>query len=127
MLKEEGKTWRIINDKENQQYPFVIGGPNWAIEISQNNWKDLYYLVQNLSKEYKCIEKNLMDDESILIELTRKTWWGCIKGFKNNWILKIVFSGDTGEKSDRGFEITWDKKGSQEFCNAMRKMWESNC
>ena len=124
MIQEEGTGWRLAKDLSRGEFSWLIGGDHWATELTEYEWKTLYQIVSDLLAQYKEQKKQLLNEESISIEIEREIWWCCIDGGTNHWSLKLILSGDMLKR--RGLEMYWPKNVANEFVNAMRIMWDSS-
>tara|TARA_Y100001968_G_scaffold323060_1_gene360136 strand:- start:465 stop:857 length:393 start_codon:yes stop_codon:yes gene_type:complete len=120
--KDEGVGWRVARDHSRGEFCFLIGGQDWAIELTENEWRSLYLLVNELIGQFTSLKEQLMDEEQFEIELEKNSWWGRIYGENNLWSLKLIYSGD-GFYS-RGLEIFWPVSAAHSVTAAMRTMWE---
>jgi len=124
VIKKEGQGWRIIRDRSRENFSTLIGGGNWAIELTEIEWENLVSAVNELSNQYKDIRPQLMGDEDITLELERCPWLAILKGDKYGWELKLILNGSFS--SNRGAEIYWPRKVTIQVANAMRTMWDSD-
>ena len=122
MIELEGPGWRLARDSSRDNFPVLIGGEGWALELTEQEWQALILLVNDLLNEYKKLESQLMPDESISLELERESWWGCLDGDKNSWSLQFVFQ--QSHNQIRGFEACWPDPASKAITAAMRNMWD---
>ena len=123
MLKKEGPGWRIIKDSSRENFSTLIGGENWAIELTQSEWEILVKLVLDLSDQYKAVKGQLMGDEDITLELERSSWLAILKGDQYGWDLKLILNASGF--LNRGAEIYWSKNVTTSVVNEMRTMWDS--
>ncbi len=123
MINEEGPGWRLARDTLRRNFPVLIGGDNWAIELTANEWDSLVPLIGDLVEQHKQLEKQLMPQESIALELERKPWWACLDGDKDSWSLKLILEYE--ENPLRGVEVQWPTPASKAIATAMRTMWDS--
>ncbi len=124
MIKKEGPGWRIIRDLSRDNFPTLIGGENWAIELNKSEWENLVKIVLDLSDQYKSVKEQLMGDEDITLELERNPWLAILKGDKHGWNLRLILSS-SGLLS-RGVEVYWSRNVTNHVANAMRTMWDSD-
>ena len=124
MIKKEGPGWRIIRDSSRENFPALIGGETWAIELNNSEWENLVRVVMDLSDQYKSVKPQLMGDEDITLELESSPWLAILKGDQYEWNLKLILS-DSGVLN-RGAEIYWPKNVASHVANAMRTMWDSD-
>ena len=123
MIQHEGPGWRLARDTSRRTFPVMIGGDGWALELTEEEWISLIPLINDLIKQHTQIEKQLMQEESIFLEIERQPWWGCLDGDRHSWSLKIVLDGD--DESSRGFEAYWPIPAAQAITSAMRTVWDT--
>ena len=124
MIKKEGPGWRIIKDLSRNNFPILIGGESWAIELNQYEWRTLVKVVVDLSDQYTNIKDQLMGDEDITLELETNPWLGILKGDQHGWNLKLIL--DSSDSWNRGAEVYWPRDVTFQLVNAMRTMWDSS-
>ncbi len=124
MIKKEGLGWRIIIDSSRDNFSTLIGGENWAIELSKYEWENLVTVVIDLSDQYKSVKEQLMGDEDITLELERSPWLAISKGDQFGWNLRLILS--SSGLLTRGAEVYWPRNVTNHVANAMRIMWESD-
>ncbi len=123
MLQEEGSGWRVAWDPSRKDFPILIGGQDWAFELTELEWKCFVQLVLDLLEEHNQIKSQLMEEESISIELERDFCWGCLEGDKSKWSLHVLFQSK--KTCFRDIEVSWPSSNAKDFVNGMRTMWES--
>ena len=123
MIKKEGQGWRIIRDSTRDKFPTLIGGQNWAIELTNSEWKSLGEVVFDLKEQYLDIKEQLMGDEDITLELDRKPWVAILNGDKYGWSLKLILN--SSGSMNRGVEVFWPRNVTESVNKAMRPMWDS--
>ncbi len=123
MLEKEGSGWRLARDSSRKNFPVLIGGKYWAIELTENEWIDLLQLVIDLVDEHKKLQNQLMKEETVSLELERHPWWACIDGDRKEWSLHLILEGDGIHK--RGVEAYWPTPSAQYVTNEMRTIWDS--
>ncbi len=123
MIQQEGVGWRIAWDPSRLQFPILVGGDFWAFELTDSEWKSLVELVLDLLDEHKKIKSQLMDQESITLEIEREFCWGCLEGDKDKWSLQVIL--DSEGDHFRGVEAYWPNSIAKEFTHGMRIVWES--
>ncbi len=124
MIKQEGPGWRIIRDLSRDNFSSLIGGENWAIELTQYEWEELVRLVIDLSDQYRDVKDQLMGDEDITLELERSYWLAILKGDQYGWNLKLILNGSLSV--NRGAEVFWPRNVTKQVSKAMRTMWDSD-
>ena len=121
MVKDQ-KRWRLLRDLKKGKFCFLIGVDNWSIELQRNEFKSLYLLLIKINKQLFDIKKDLMDEESITLELEKLPWYIELKGKKNEWSLRFIFDG---QGQSRSFEMYWPIPIAQNLSYEIKKMWES--
>jgi hypothetical protein len=118
MIQQEGPGWRLAHDLSRNGYSFLIGGVFWAVELTETEVKGLHALLVELDHQHSLIRDQLMEEESITLELEQQEWWGCLDGTRDRWALQVVLQGN-GIKG-RGLEGAWPAPAAQAFLAALR-------
>ena len=121
MLKEQ-KRWRLIKDFKKGKFCFLIGVDNWSIELQKNEFYSLYLLLLKINEQLLVIKNELMDEESISIELEKLPWYIELEGKKEEWSLRLIFES---QEQTRSFEMYWPIPIAQNLFYEIKKMWES--
>ena len=121
-MKEERKRWRLLRDFKKGKFCFLIGVDNWSIELQKSEFLSLYKVLQKINNQFLAIKKNLMDEESITLELEQMPWYVNLEGKKNEWSLRFVFES---QDQTRSFEMYWPIPIAQNLFNEIKNMWES--
>ncbi len=122
MIQEEGQGWRLARDPSRKNFPILIGGEGWALELTKDEWRSLVLLINDLLAQLQQLESQLMKEELISLEMERLPWWACVDGDRLAWSLKLIFQDH--ENRSRGFEVFWPIPSAQAFVAAMRTMWD---
>ena len=123
MFHEEGNGWRVAWDPSRLQFPVLLGGEGWAFELTDAEWKSLAKLILDLLDEHRQITSQLMEQESVSLEIEREFFWGCLQGDKDQWSLRLILTSESNHF--RGVEAYWPNLIAKDFVNSMRKMWNS--
>ena len=121
MLKDK-KRWRLLRDFKKGKFCFLIGIDNWSIELQKREFESLYILLLKLNKQLLGIKNELMDEESITLELEQLPWYIELEGSKNEWSLRFVFES---QDQTRSFEMYWPTSVAQNLFCEIKTMWES--
>lgn len=121
-MVNDQKRWRLLRDFKRGKYCFLISVDNWSIELQKNEFDSLYLSLLRIHAELKCIKDELMDEESITLELENPPWYIELEGNKNEWNLRFVFES---QDQSRSFEMYWPIPIAQSLFNEIKKMWES--
>ena len=119
MIQQEGPGWRLARDLSRNGFPFLIGGEFWAVELTEMEVTGLHALLVELVHQHSLIRDQLMEEESITLELEQQEWWGCLDGTRDQWGLQVVLQG-SGMQRRRGLEGAWPAPAAQAFLAALR-------
>ena len=100
----------------------MIGVDNWSIELQKSEFHALYLLLLRINKQLLDIKNELMDEESITLELEQLPWYIELEGKKNEWSLRFVFES---QDQTRSFEMYWPISIAKNLFYEIKKMWES--
>ena len=117
MLKDQ-KRWRLLRDFKKGKFCFLIGVDNWSIELQKSEFDSLYFLLSRINEELLGIKDELMDEESISLELEQLPWYIHLEGKKSEWSLRFVFES---QDQTRSFEMFWPIPIAQNLFNEIRK------
>ena len=121
MVRDQ-KGWRLLRDYKKGKFCFLIGVDNWSIELQKSEFSSLYFLLLKLYEQLLNIKKELMDEESINLELEQLPWFIELVGKKNEWSLRFVFES---QDQTRSFEMYWPIPIAQNLFYEIKNMWES--
>jgi len=121
-LVKNQKEWRLLRDIKKGRFCFLIGIDNWSIELQKSEFNSLYFLLLRINEQLLGIENELMDEESITLELEKLPWYIQLEGKKNEWSLRFVFES---QDQNRSFEMYWPIPIAQNLFYEIKKMWES--
>jgi len=121
-LVKDQKEWRLLRDFKKGKFCFLIGVDNWSIELQKSEFHSLYLLLLRINGQLLLIKDELMDEESISLELELLPWYIQLEGKKNEWSLRFVFES---QDQTRSFEMYWPIPIAQNLFNEIKNMWES--
>jgi len=121
-LVKDQKRWRLLRDFKKGKFCFLIGVDNWSIELQKSEFYSLYLLLLKINKHLLVIKDDLMDEESITLELEQLPWYIQLEGKKNEWSLRFVFES---QDQTRSFEMYWQIPIAQNLFYEIKNMWES--
>ena len=121
MVKDQNG-WRLLRDFKKGKFCFLIGVDNWAIELQKSEFYSLYLLLLRINEQFLVIKNELMDEESITLEIEQLPWYIELKGNKNEWSLRLVFES---QEQTRSFEMYWPIPIAQNLFFEIKNMWES--
>ena len=121
MVKDQIR-WRLHRDFKKGKFCFLIGVDNWSIELQKSEFNSLYLLLKRINEQLFAIRNQLMDEESITLELEQLPWYIELKGNKIEWSLRFIFES---QDETRSFEMYWPIPIAQNLYYEIKKMWES--
>ena len=121
-MLEEQKKWRLLKDFKKGKFCFLIGVENWSIELQKDEFCSLCLLLLKINEQLLVIKNELMDEESITLELEQLPWYIQLEGKKNEWSLRFVFES---QDQTRSFEMYWPIPIAQNLFYEIKNMWES--
>jgi len=121
-LSKDQKRWRLLKDFKKGKFCFLIRVDNWAIELQKSEFYSLYLLLLKLNKQLLDIKNELMDEESINLEIEQLPWFIQLEGKKNEWSLRFVFES---QDQTRSFEMYWPILIAENLFFEIKNMWES--
>ena len=121
MVKDQ-KRWRLLRDFKKGKFCFLIGVDNWSIELQKSEFHSLYLLLLKIHKQLIDIKNEILDEESITLELEQLPWYVELEGKKNSWSLRFVFES---QDQTRSFEMYWPIPIAKNLFYEIKIMWES--
>jgi len=121
-LIKNHRRWRLLRDSKKGKFCFLIGVDNWSIELQKDEFHSLYLLLLRINEQLLDIKNELMDEESITLELEQLPWYVELEGKRNEWSLRFVFES---QKQTRSFEMYWPIPIAQNLFSEIKNMWES--
>jgi hypothetical protein len=71
-LLKEGKGWRLGFDPGREIYRGLVGGENWALELTEAEFQDFCRLLSQLKTTIAVIATELMEEEKITLARGRR-------------------------------------------------------
>jgi hypothetical protein len=95
---KEGRGWRLGWDAAAQEFPALLGGEHWALELTTQEYQDFCRVVQQLDETLKLMAQELMAEERITCEQETEIIWVEAEGFPEHYSLRfILLTGRQGE------------------------------
>tara|TARA_Y100001970_G_scaffold294309_1_gene450273 strand:- start:1564 stop:1947 length:384 start_codon:yes stop_codon:yes gene_type:complete len=123
MYRRQGEGWRVLYDQSKVKFPILIGGDNWSIELTYNEYQDFYCVLKTLDDQIINISKNLMDEEVINLEFEKNHWYGELDGKKSAWSLRFIHNDN--EQINRSFEFSWPQQAASKVTEHIKELWDS--
>ena len=121
MVKNQNR-FKLLRDFKKGKFCFLISVDNWSIELQKSEFHLLYLLLIKIHEQLLGIKNELMDEESITLELEQLPWYIELEGKKNEWSLRFVFES---QDQTRSFEMYWPIPIAQNLFYEIKNMWES--
>ena len=121
-MLEDQKRWRLIRDFKKGKFCFLVGVDNWSIELQKSEFDSLYLSLKRINEQFLNIKNELMEEESIILELQQLPWFIELEGKKEEWSLRFVFES---QDQTRSFEMYWPIPLAQNLFYEIKEMWES--
>ena len=121
MVKDH-RRWRLLRDLKKGKFCFLISVDSWSIELQKSEFYSLYILLLRINEQLLGIKDELMDEESITLQLEQLPWYIELEGKKNEWSLRFVFES---QDQTRSFEMYWPIPIAQNLFYEIKNMWES--
>ena len=116
------RRWRLLRDLKKGKFCFLISVDNWSIELQKSEFYSLYLLLLRINEQLLGIKDELMDEESITLQLEQLPWYIELEGKKSEWSLRFVFES---QDQTRSFEMYWPIPIAQNLFYEIKNMWES--
>ena len=121
MIKDQIR-WKLLKDFKKGKFCFLIGVDNWSIELQKSEFHSLYLSLLKINNQLQDIKNELMEEESISLELEQLPWFIELNGKKDKWSLRFIFES---QDQTRSFEMYWPIQIAQNLLYEIKKMWES--
>ena len=121
MQVQEGEGWRLLVDPARHPFVVLIGGAGWAAELTAQEAESLRQGFGQLLEQHAAFADQLMEEESIGLELDLGGLWMALDGDRRHWQVRFVL---TPEGLQRGLEGSWDGSGSQAMAEALAQLGE---
>lgn len=112
----KGKGWRIGWKESSTVYQGLIGGEDWAIELTSQEMRDFLRLLLQIDQAIIDISQHLMEEETIVCEVESDLIWLGAQGYFDRYSLRIILL------QGRGCEGTWDESVIQELIQASQSL-----
>lgn len=115
-LLKNGDGWRVGWNPQADQYQGLIGGEDWAIELTKAEFKDFMRLLTQLVDSMSQMEAELMAEEKISCEAETALLWMEVTGYPQEYSLRVILN------CDRRCEGNWGEKIAPKINQAL-KSW----
>lgn len=92
-LIKEGAGWRVGWDPAAPLYPGLVGGEDWAFELTAAELEDFCRLLQQLAGTMLHMQAELMEEEQLCCEAETEHLWLEAEGFPSAYGLRLILHG----------------------------------
>lgn len=100
-LLKNGSGWRLGWNPNATDYRGLVGGNDWAIELTEAELDDFCRLLSQLAETMNQMASELMDEEKIACEAESDLLWMEVEGYPSSYTLRFILN--TG----RRYEGSW--------------------
>ena len=87
---KQGAGWRMGIDPAQEAYPYLVGGDDWAVELTALEFADFQRLVGELTQTLVQLAQELMPEETIHCELESEHLWLEVAGYPHAYELRFI-------------------------------------
>lgn len=91
-LLKKGAGWRIGWDPDAVAYKGLIGGEDWALELTKAEFDDFCRLFKRLAGTMEMMSQELMDAERIACEAGSDLLWLEVEGYPYAYSLRLILN-----------------------------------
>lgn len=97
-ILRKGEGWRLGWNAIANDYPGLVGGNDWAIELTKAEFQDFCRFFLQLAATMQAMEQELMAEERIACEQESDRLWLEVEGFPTSYSLRLILQvGRRGE------------------------------
>ncbi|WP_107671104.1 DUF1818 family protein [Cyanothece sp. BG0011] len=113
---KKGQGWRLGWKNEKTDYPGLIGGEDWAIELTETEFTEFCRLFEQLATTMTAMKEELMEEERIACEAESDLLWLEVEGFPHAYSLRVILN------QGRRCEGNWPAEVVRELYQAIQKL-----
>ena len=91
-ILKKGKGWRVGWNPQAKTYPGLVGGDDWAIELTEAEFNDFSRLLEQLAQTMIAMNQELMDAERIACEAESELLWLEVEGYPTAYSLRLILN-----------------------------------
>lgn len=115
-ILKQGLGWRIGWNPLATTYQGLLGGENWALELTEAEFNDFCRLLQQLDETMTLMADELMDSERIACEAESDLLWLEVEGYPHSYSLRLILN------HGRRCEGNWPQEVVRELVQAIRTL-----
>ncbi len=97
-LIKSGPGWRLGWNSQASDYHGLVGGDDWAIELTEAELDDFCRLLGQLAQTMSQMASELMDEEKIACEAESDLLWMEVEGYPHAYTLRFILN--TGRRCE---------------------------
>ncbi len=97
-LVKNGSGWRLGWNPKAADYQGLVGGDDWAIELTEAELDDFCRLLGQLAQTMSQMANELMDEEKIACEAESDLLWMEVEGYPHIYTLRFILN--TGRRCE---------------------------
>ena len=109
-----GKNWRVGWDDQANPFKGIVGGDDWACELTAAEFDDFFRLISELGQAMASMTAELMDEEAIAIDQETDLIWVQVNGYPTSYDLSFILL--TGRRA----EGHWNQAAVRELIQAIQ-------
>ena len=82
-MAKDQRRWKLLRDFKKGKFCFLIGVDNWSVELQKSEFHSLYFLLLKINEQLLNIKNELMDEETINLQLEQLPWYVELEGKKD--------------------------------------------
>lgn len=91
-IVKSGTGWRIGWNPNKAEFKGLVGGENWAIELTEAELNDFCRLLEHLADTISQMTAELMDEEKIACEVESDLIWMQVEGYPGAYSLQFILN-----------------------------------
>ena len=100
-ILKQGNGWRLGWNPEAGEFKGLVGGDDWALELTEAELEDFCRLLITLARTMKEMAGELMDEEKIACEAESDRLWMEAEGYPDAFSLRFILN--TGRRCEAGW------------------------
>jgi len=95
---KSGVGWRIGWNPDTSEFKGLVGGEDWAIELTEAELTEFCRLLEQLAQSIAQSADELMDEEKISCEAESDLLWMEVEGYPHAYSLRFILN--TGRRAE---------------------------
>ena len=102
-ILKTGTGWRLGWNPQAAEFKGLVGGEDWAIELTEQEFEDFCRLLGQLTETMTQMASELMDEEKIACEAESDRLWMEVEGFPNAYTVQLILN--TGRRCEGSWPV----------------------